>query len=108
MKVTLLILTLNEIDGVKVIMPQLDPSWYDQILIIDSDDLKNSTQETVNQVFNFLNVFPYKINNLSKINVGKYVPLDKKSKEFLSEFYKPYNEKLNNLFDTKFNWNLKN
>ena len=80
----------------------------DQILIIDSDDLKNSTQETVNQVFNFLNVFPYKINNLSKINVGKYVPLDKKSKEFLSEFYKPYNEKLNNLFDTKFNWNLKN
>jgi len=43
MKVTLLIPTLNEIDGVKIIMPQIDPSWYDQILIVDG----NSTDGTV-------------------------------------------------------------
>jgi hypothetical protein len=77
-----------------------------QFLIIDSEELKNSTQETVNKVFNFLNVFPHKISNLSKVNVGKYSPLDKKSKDLLSKFYKPYNEKLNNLLDTKFEWNL--
>jgi len=35
MKVTLLALTLNEIDGMKVIMPQIDKNWCDQILIID-------------------------------------------------------------------------
>ena len=75
-------------------------------MIIDSEELKNSTQETVNKVFNFLNVFPHKISNLSKVNVGKYSPLDKKSKDLLSKFYKPYNEKLNNLLDTKFEWNL--
>ncbi len=34
-KVTLLALTLNEVDGIKVIMPQIDPSWVDQILIVD-------------------------------------------------------------------------
>tara|TARA_B100000686_G_C16677301_1_gene909866 strand:+ start:39 stop:959 length:921 start_codon:yes stop_codon:yes gene_type:complete len=79
-----------------------------QILIIDSEELKNSTQETVNKVFDFLNVFQYKVDNLSKINVGKYSPINKKSKENLSNFYKPYNEKLNNLLDTKFEWNLEN
>lgn len=35
MKVTLLVLTLNEIDGMQVIMPRIDPSWCDQILILD-------------------------------------------------------------------------
>lgn len=35
MKATLLVLTLNEIDGMKVIMPQIDPSWFSQILVVD-------------------------------------------------------------------------
>ncbi|MDH5764338.1 MAG: glycosyltransferase family 2 protein [Nitrospinota bacterium] len=43
MKVTLLVLTLNEIDGMQVIMPRIDPSWCDQILILDG----GSTDGTV-------------------------------------------------------------
>ncbi len=35
MKVTLLALTLNEVEGVKAIMPQIDRSWVDQILVVD-------------------------------------------------------------------------
>lgn len=35
MKTTLLVLTLNEIDCVSDIMPQIDRSWVDQILIVD-------------------------------------------------------------------------
>ncbi len=34
-KVTLFILALNEIDGLKAIMPQIEPGWVDQILIGD-------------------------------------------------------------------------
>lgn len=40
---TLLIPTLNEIDGMKVIMPQVKREWVDQILIADG----NSTDGTV-------------------------------------------------------------
>lgn len=43
MKVTLLALTLNEIDGMKAIMPQIDKSWCDQIIIVDG----GSTDGTV-------------------------------------------------------------
>ncbi len=42
-KVTLLALTLNEIDGMKVIMPAIEKDWCDQILILDG----GSTDGTV-------------------------------------------------------------
>ena len=35
MKTTLLVMTLNEIDGMKVIMPKIDRSWCDQTIIVD-------------------------------------------------------------------------
>ncbi len=35
MKVTLLVPTLNEIDGMKAIMPQIQREWVDQILVVD-------------------------------------------------------------------------
>lgn len=43
MKTTLLILTLNEIDGLEIIMPRIDPNWVDQILFVDG----NSTDGTI-------------------------------------------------------------
>jgi len=35
MKVTLLIPTLNEVNGMKAIMPLIKKEWYDQLLIVD-------------------------------------------------------------------------
>jgi len=35
MKITLLIPTLNEIDGMKIIMPRIRREWYDQMIILD-------------------------------------------------------------------------
>lgn len=43
MKTTLLIPTLNEIDGMKAIMPRIKKDWYDQLLIVDG----NSTDGTL-------------------------------------------------------------
>lgn len=35
MKTTLLVCTLNEIDGMRAIMPRINPGWCDQIIILD-------------------------------------------------------------------------
>lgn len=43
MKVTLLVPTLNEINGMKAVMPQIKPEWCDQILVVDGQ----STDGTV-------------------------------------------------------------
>ena len=42
MKTTLIIPTLNEIDGVKTILPRIKPEWCDQIIVVDG----NSTDGT--------------------------------------------------------------
>jgi glycosyltransferase involved in cell wall biosynthesis len=34
-KVTVLALTLNEIDGVKAILPKIDRAWYHQLIVVD-------------------------------------------------------------------------
>jgi len=46
MKVTLLIPTLNEIDGMKTIMPLIKKEWYDELLIVDGQ----STDGTIEYV----------------------------------------------------------
>jgi len=35
MKITLLVMTLNEIEGMKVIMPRIKKEWLDEIIIVD-------------------------------------------------------------------------
>jgi len=35
MKTTLLVMTLNEIDGMKAIMPKINRAWVDQIIVVD-------------------------------------------------------------------------
>ncbi|MCK5000553.1 MAG: glycosyltransferase family 2 protein [Anaerohalosphaera sp.] len=43
MKITLIVPTLNEIDGMKAIMPLIKKQWYDQLIILDG----GSTDGTV-------------------------------------------------------------
>tara|TARA_B100001964_G_scaffold183984_1_gene203747 strand:+ start:791 stop:1495 length:705 start_codon:yes stop_codon:yes gene_type:complete len=43
MKVSIAVFALNEIDGMKVIMPQIKREWYDQLIIVDG----NSTDGTI-------------------------------------------------------------
>lgn len=44
MKTTLLVMTLNEIDGMKVIMPQVDTNWCDQTIIVDGGSTDGTIQ----------------------------------------------------------------
>ena len=46
MTTALLILTLNEIDGVKKIIPEIKREWVDEILVVDG----GSTDGTVEEV----------------------------------------------------------
>jgi len=35
MKVTLIVLTLNEVNGLRAIMPRIKREWVDQLIILD-------------------------------------------------------------------------
>ena len=49
MKVTLLVPTLNEIDGMKEFMPKVKREWVDQILIVDGQSTDGTAEYARNQ-----------------------------------------------------------
>jgi glycosyltransferase involved in cell wall biosynthesis len=55
LKVTLLVLTLNEIEGMRTIMPRVKRDWGDQIIILDGGS-KDSTIEYAKEHDYFVDV----------------------------------------------------
>ena len=75
-----------------------------QIYVVDSKDLHDNTQETLDNIFKFLEIPPVNIPDTSKINVGKYSKMDTLTRRRLLDFFSPFNDKLNYLLGTKFHW----
>ena len=67
----------------------------DQILILISEKFRKKPQETINQVFDFLNLKRVKIDYCPSIHVRKYEKeMDDGIKKYLYETFKPHNEDL--------------
>ena len=88
-------------------------NWFNhfkknQFMHFSTEDLDQNYDEIINSLFVFF--------NLSKINLkkedrkwigagkGKYPSMNKKTRDFLIDYYKPHNEKLYNLIGGKFDW----
>lgn len=76
----------------------------DQILIVDSNHLRNDTQKTMDKIFAFLGVPSYVPKENYKNEKSNYEPMNAATREKLIKFYQPYNEQLEALLGTKFDW----
>lgn len=54
MKVTLLALVLNEIQGIKEIMPRIKKEWVDQILIVDGGSVDGSVEYAISNGYQII------------------------------------------------------
>jgi hypothetical protein len=97
-----------------------------QVLLLDFAELKNNPQTVLKKITGFLDIkFIYnkydksneemtglletkddhKSRNLKVYNVSEYEEsMDKETKQFLHDYYKPYNKELECLTGTKFSW----
>ena len=73
-------------------------------MIISSEDFSSKPQETVNNIFQFLNLSTHTIRNLEKKNVRKAAKMNEKTRNELIEFFKPHNERLFKMINKKFDW----
>ena len=75
-----------------------------QILFIKNTELNENPQLVLKNIFDFLEIKQEKIKDLKKHNVGKYENMKSKTRYELSEYFKPYNEELEDLLKMKLNW----
>ena len=84
-------------------------TWFDlfpknQIQILPTDLLTKEPRKFLKITFEFLGVSNHPIKNLQKTNVGKYKNMNETTKKILTDFYKPYNEKLFELIGKRLEW----
>ena len=84
----------------------LDYLPREQFLILKSEDFYSNTASVMETVFDFLNVPPQELAQYQKINAGSYKSqaVDAAIRETLTTYFEPYNQKLEELLDLKFNW----
>ena len=76
----------------------------DQFLILPTYDLNNNHTKFLKQVFEYLNVPNRKVNGLERKNVAEKKKLDKSTRKFLVDYYRPHNERLFKLLGKNFDW----
>ena len=56
------------------------------------------------QVFNFLGLPDYQIQNYPKLNAGSYTSISESLRQKLSDYFQPHNQRLEEYLGMKFNW----
>ena len=73
--------------------------------IISSEEFFKNPTKNFNKLFNFLGISEFNYEKYIQYNTGNYDSMKNSTRKYLSEFYKPHNEKLYELIGKNFNWN---
>lgn len=76
----------------------------EQFLILQSEDFYAEPANTMQQVFEFLELPDYQLTEYRKYNKGSYSPTEESLRQELSAFFKPHNQKLEKYLGRSFNW----
>ncbi|TAE93886.1 MAG: sulfotransferase, partial [Oscillatoriales cyanobacterium] len=76
----------------------------EQLLILKSEDLYAGAATTVNQVLAFLELPEYQLSEYQNANPGSYQRVNESVLELLSDYFKPYNQELEEYLGRKFDW----
>ncbi|MGD1714278.1 tetratricopeptide repeat-containing sulfotransferase family protein [Dapis sp. BLCC M172] len=76
----------------------------EQLLILPSEEFYNDPKNTMKQVFNFLGLPDYQIQNYPKLNAGSYTSISESLRQKLSDYFQPHNQRLEEYLGMKFNW----
>jgi len=75
-----------------------------QLLIIKSEDFFKNPQEKTNDVLNFLNLEPMKLEHYSVTRKGNYERMKPDTRKMLLDYFKPFNQELYKYLGMDFGW----
>ncbi len=76
----------------------------EQFLILRSEDFYSNPSTVMKQVFDFLDLPNHQLSDYKQYNAGSYKPMDENLYQKLSDFFKPYNQMLEEYLGMNFNW----
>jgi hypothetical protein len=84
-------------------------NWFkvfskEQILVLSTENLADNPNQTLDEIFSFLELPKEEIRNIQRKKVGKYKKMDDETREVLKKIFKPHNEKLFKFLGKEFEW----
>jgi tetratricopeptide (TPR) repeat protein len=76
----------------------------EQLLVLQSEDLYAGAADTVEQVLEFLDLPEYQLSEYQNANPGSYQRVNESVRELLSDYFKPYNQELEEYLGRRFDW----
>ena len=76
----------------------------EQLLILKSEDFYAGAATTVKQVLEFLDLPEYQLSEYQNANPGSYQPINPSVRDWLRDYFRPYNQQLEEYLSTNFNW----
>jgi hypothetical protein len=76
----------------------------DQIHLLSTEDMHNNPQDTLLDIFRFLQTSDYRIQNPENRKAAEYKKMNDDTRERLLKLYKPHNEKFFQIINQRFDW----
>jgi hypothetical protein len=76
----------------------------EQLLILKSEDFYAGAAGTVQQVLEFLDFPEYQLSEYQNANPGSYPPVNQSIRNWLRDYFRPYNQQLEDYLGRKFDW----
>ena len=76
----------------------------EQLLVLKSEDFYAGAATTVKQVLEFLDLPEYQLPDYQNANPGSYQPVSDSMRDWLSDYFRPYNQQLEEYLGRKFDW----
>lgn len=85
------------------------PEWFrvfpkEQLLILKSEDLFTNPQNTMKQAYDFLGLPDHPLTEYRNANRNQYPPISPSLHQQLANFFRPYNQELEDYLGRTFNW----
>lgn len=76
----------------------------DQLLVLRHEDLAECPEETLANVFDYLDLPAHTLPEYKKYKLGKYSPISSSMEERLRDFFRPHTRALEELLNRQFSW----
>ncbi len=76
----------------------------DQLLFLKAEDLFDAPERTLDTVFEFLGLPPYRPEQPARLNTAEYEAIPAETRAALTEYFRPHNERLYELVGVDFGW----